>query len=348
MRDDMFKVIVERPRCVNSNAYKGDGRPFRNREDGPLVLGMKKGYNNRKWLNENLAPLKRFLEKQVNRPWDKIHGEIGAAIDARSTVKQHILQHLDNFVAVQTRWEVDGKGGRVMVWESSWSGRYVTLEDSRMELFVHPLTGILLRNRRYTSWDARRKKKRVNLEKEKETVRRRISDRVQLHCIDSVWYEVTLDVLPSARVVINKVNGVMTKRLVRDERWDVVRKAWVAMEAKQHVAEPGSNQDRYGCATLYAAKKRQLSSREIQTYRLTVIPTKAKGPKGPFAFVLWIPHNSRTRGLAHDQAWRKRSGERGLTMTKSEPFARGASYPSTLPRYCGGNAATSQNPRLAL
>jgi len=276
----MFKVIVERPRCVNSNTYKGDGRPFRNREDGPLMLGMKKGYSDRKWLNENLAPLKRFLEKQVNRPWDKVYGEIRAAIDARSTVKQHILQHLDNFVAIQTRWEAVGKGGRVMVWESSWSGRYVALEESRMALFVHPLTGILLRNRRYISWDARRKKKRVDMETEKEIVRRKISDRVQLLCIDDVWYEVTLDVLPCARVVINEVNGVMTKKLVRDERWDVVRKIWVAMEAKQHIAEPGSSQDRYGCATLYAAAKRQLSSKEIQAHRLTVSPQKQKARKG--------------------------------------------------------------------
>jgi hypothetical protein len=72
MRDDMFKVIVERPRRIHSNAYKGDGRAFRNREDGPSRLGMNKGYDDRKGLNENLAPLKRFLERQVNRPWDKV------------------------------------------------------------------------------------------------------------------------------------------------------------------------------------------------------------------------------------------------------------------------------------
>jgi hypothetical protein len=287
MRDDMFKVIVERPRRVNSNAYKGDGRPFRNREDGPAMLGMKKGYNDRKWLNENLAPLRRFLEKQINRPWDKIHGEIRAAIDARSTVKQHILQHLDNFVAIQTRWKADGKGGHVMVRESSWSGRYVTLEESRMELFVHPLTGILLRNRRYTSWDARRKQKRLDVEQEKDAVRRKISDRVQLHRIDDIWYEVTLDVLPPARTVINEVNGVVTKKLVRDERWDVVRKAWVATEAKPRVAEPGGSQDRYGCATLYAAKKRQLTSKEIQTYRLHAASQKQKARKG---LLLLGPH----------------------------------------------------------
>ena len=53
-----FKVIVERPRLVNSNGYSRDGRKFRNDENTPGRLGMKRGYTRRpKWLNENLAPL---------------------------------------------------------------------------------------------------------------------------------------------------------------------------------------------------------------------------------------------------------------------------------------------------
>jgi hypothetical protein len=38
MREDMFKVIVERPRPVNSNGYSRDGRKFRNDEDAPTQL----------------------------------------------------------------------------------------------------------------------------------------------------------------------------------------------------------------------------------------------------------------------------------------------------------------------
>lgn len=88
MRNDMFKVIVERPRLVNSNGYSSDGRRYRNNEDAPAFLGMKRGYGRRKWLNENLAPLQRYLAKQVNRPWGKVYSEIRATIDGRSTVQQ--------------------------------------------------------------------------------------------------------------------------------------------------------------------------------------------------------------------------------------------------------------------
>ncbi len=61
MREDMFKVIVERPRLLKSTVYCADGRNYRNQEDAPTRFGMKKGYGNTKWLNENLAPLQRFL-----------------------------------------------------------------------------------------------------------------------------------------------------------------------------------------------------------------------------------------------------------------------------------------------
>jgi hypothetical protein len=66
MREDMYKVIVERPR--RGGGVQGDGRNWRNSRDRGAHLGMQRGYASRKWLNENLAPLKRWLHKQVHRP----------------------------------------------------------------------------------------------------------------------------------------------------------------------------------------------------------------------------------------------------------------------------------------
>lgn len=151
MRDDMFKVIVERPRRLHGNAYKSDGWAYRNREDSPMRLSMQKGYSDKKWLNENLAPLKRYLVSQANRPWDKVYGEIRATIDPRHTVKQHILQHLYDFVANRTKWETGGGKGRVMVKGHSWfqRGQYIPLEATDVQLYVHPLSGLLLRNTHY-------------------------------------------------------------------------------------------------------------------------------------------------------------------------------------------------------
>ena len=284
MRDDMFKVIVERPRRVNSNAYKGDGRPFRNREELAGVLGMKMGYNDSKGLNENLAPLKRFLEKQVNRPWDKVYAEIRAVIDARSTVKQHILQHLNDFVETQTRWEGDRKAGRVLLRQHRRSGSYVELAQSRAELFVHPVSGILLRNRFHASYKADRDREHLAFELDKSRVRRILSDRVQLHLINQVWYEVTLDTLPPPYIVLKEIDGVVGRRRMFDKRWDVLRKEWVILENNARVAATGSSQDYYGCAALYAREKRQLNSREIRDLQLNTPQQKQKARKGLLFF----------------------------------------------------------------
>jgi hypothetical protein len=246
MREDMFKVIVERPRLVNSNGYSREGRKFRNDENAPGRLGMKRGYTQRpKRLNENLAPLKRYLEQQVDRPWDKVYSEIRATIDARSTVKQHILQHIKDFVAIDTHWVETPDGGKVVV-RGRWPCDDALLEDVDIELFVHPKTGILLRNRRFVSWDRRVKEQRAMKTARECVDRRDIDAQHQLRRIDGIWYEVTLGLLPAPRVQGNEI--------VHDSCWDAVRKEWVS---RQH-----------GAADRYAVSKRQLGAKELKKYAL--------------------------------------------------------------------------------
>jgi hypothetical protein len=141
MRDDMFKVIVERPRRKPWATPK-TARVYRNSEDAPAKIGIRKGYETRKWLNENLAPLKRWLESQVNRPWDKVYAELCANIDRRNTVQEHIFAHIDGFVERKTQL-IDGN---VYV-RDRWARELTRIEDSRVALYVHPKTGILRQNK---------------------------------------------------------------------------------------------------------------------------------------------------------------------------------------------------------
>ena len=107
MREDMYKVIVERPR----RGKEGDALAarLRNDFDGPMRLGMRAGYGYRS-LNENLAPLRRYLHAQIGRPWNKVFSEICAGIDRRNTVQQHIHQHIRDFIAI----DVDVREGRLV------------------------------------------------------------------------------------------------------------------------------------------------------------------------------------------------------------------------------------------
>jgi len=105
MREDMARVIVER-RASNPQQPKGR-RPAL--EDLPSHEGMRRAAalrGDRKELNENLAPLRRYLEGQVGRPWDKAYAEIAARLRIDSTVQQHVRDHLRDFVAVAPRRNV--------------------------------------------------------------------------------------------------------------------------------------------------------------------------------------------------------------------------------------------------
>lgn len=78
MRKDMAKVIVTRPRIVDSVRRRG-----RARSDDllPKGVGLRRDameHGGFKALNENLAPLRRYLERQVGRSWNKVFGEIAS------------------------------------------------------------------------------------------------------------------------------------------------------------------------------------------------------------------------------------------------------------------------------
>lgn len=138
----MFKVIVERPRLVNPRAC-GSAYPrgaLRHRferdiEEAPKRLGMAAGHRE-KWLNENLAPLARFLRGQVGRPWNKVRSEIAAHLSVGSAVQKHVLDHLRDFVAEHVEI-VDG-----VPHERRW-GVLGYVGQSRSRLWVCPRTGLL-------------------------------------------------------------------------------------------------------------------------------------------------------------------------------------------------------------
>src|SRR5580658_3830432 len=122
MREDMYKVIVERPR--RGKERDAIAARLRNDLDGPMRLGIRAGYGYCS-LNENLAPLRRYLRAQIGRPWNKVFSEICAGIDRRNTVQHHIHRHLRDFIAV----DVAARGGRLV-----------------QELYVDTRTGLIRPN----------------------------------------------------------------------------------------------------------------------------------------------------------------------------------------------------------
>ncbi len=246
MRSDMFKVIVERPRKGKFGHEKATRR--RNDPDGPMRLGMRAGYGHRA-LNENLAPLRRYLHKQVGRPWDKVLGEISAHIDRRNTVQQHIYQHIDDFIATR----VERHNSRIVDLKTRWR---TWTQELYQPLYVDPRTGLIRTNSEHRSWAQRRRDEKEQARAEVAARFRKFDELRHLHLIDGQWYEVRLAALPSAEYEKIHRNGKWRELRIDAPVFDVLLKKLVRRERY------------FDAPRYYAVSKRQLSKRELGEHGL--------------------------------------------------------------------------------
>lgn len=111
MRNDMAKILVERSRHGSGFHYRKKGR-YRDLDELPSQEAMRPkfpGWGQKYlYLNENLAPLRRFLSSRVGRRWDTVYAEISACLRPTSAVQQHVRGHLSDFVETTLRVNRDG------------------------------------------------------------------------------------------------------------------------------------------------------------------------------------------------------------------------------------------------
>ena len=139
MRKDMAKVIVERSRRGGDGGRSVPLKGYLKNvplEDRPTKEGMRRPYGwSRKELNENLKPLKRYLRRQVGRPWNDVYSEISQHLRPTNAVQQHVRDHVRSEVELHAR-VIDG-----VVYDQPRWGTPVKLRGG--DLYVHPETGIL-------------------------------------------------------------------------------------------------------------------------------------------------------------------------------------------------------------
>lgn len=248
MRHDMYKVIVERPRH-GRYGVRGELR-CRDFEESPRQASLS-AYRRTKSLNENLRPLERFLQAQVDRPWNKVYAELCAGIDRRNTVQQHILQHVEDFVAVRVV-SIDGQLG----WIRSWGAPQPLQQRWAPRLFVDPASGVLLRNRLQERSVRARRAEQAAI-RQPDPSRRVIGPARQLHCIDGVWFEI--DLAPVAEAAA-----------FQERPFDVLRRLDPARcPARQSAKGVAANQALFGRSDVYAWRKRQLGRDELRRHGLS-------------------------------------------------------------------------------
>ena len=191
MREDMFKVIVERPR-EGSRMRNAKIRRLKEDDRRQRVSGRRlaKEQIGSKWLNENLAPLKRYLQKQHGRKWDDVFSEICEHLDTGSIVKMHVREHLGDFVMRKVRVDENGH---------YWGNRGcdpLSVDHWSQDLYVCPYDGriketkSLLLDLGLKSWrDLYRQKRRKQFQKgTNKNSFCRLSDTVFLIVCNGIWY----------------------------------------------------------------------------------------------------------------------------------------------------------------
>jgi hypothetical protein len=198
----MAKVIVERPRRQASGRRKG--RLGADWETQPTKQGMKFPWADTKALNENLAPLRRYLARQVGRPWAKVYSEISANLKATNAVQQHVRDHLEDFVAIKLSFNKAGEPMSVTRWRSSY------------DFYVDPRDGILKRAKQETDKARKRAKerRRQQLARAQSKVNRiNLSPGSDLRQLSGIWYAVTYTVTPEGNELITQKRQLSTKEL---------------------------------------------------------------------------------------------------------------------------------------
>lgn len=256
MRSDMNKVICERPRVGHgSDNEKFGGRLSKDEiaacwdddvDPGPsgFIPWSRRRNKDSKDFTDNLEPLRRYLRKQVGRPWDAVYRDLSAVLDRRTMTGRHVWTHINSEVAQDCY--VANNGGIYQI------ARGVGAALVLRELYVHPLTRLLC----YMPPNQQAHLARYAWLRRRETSGPKpitLDDTHTLEQIYGLWYEVTV-----AKVTVREP-GYWHEWVYRGKAQPNHR-GWV--EARDVV--------------MTTRTKRQLGHKELRRHGLTNAPVSKK------------------------------------------------------------------------
>lgn len=247
MRSDMFEVIIERPRLNWARGMRLKGRkaevarlhPERSPRTEPMSIGR-----GTKELNENLAPLQRFLARNVGRPWSAVRSEMCAHIAPKSAVQKHVLDHVKEMVEVNPVM-IDGRPYEPAAMGSRRDDYRPITSYRFARFYVCPRTGLLRMGPK------RDLKSKAHATEAAET--RKLGEMLEARKIEGIWYAITFARVPAMQSE-------------REACFDVVLKA--RLSGDRMLGWSGSLKQTYGTNDRFAIAKRQLSKREIRAHGL--------------------------------------------------------------------------------
>lgn len=229
MRSDLNKQLCERERIGHRRKFSAVRHKKRFNPSDEMAEdvrdreGMrwryKTTYTNKEF-NENLNPLWGAVRKAVGTPWNDFYSELCKNFDKRSTINQHILDHL--FQRVKVNGITIKEDGLIYVTQSYFGT--VLLKDSTIEYYVDPRDGILKHNDSNKTYRQTLRDRAEKLRIEEEKVFRRVSQTEVLRKIADIWFLFEMRPIPTGWYEYTKPEGRDVFRLpfpyARDKTWD--------------------------------------------------------------------------------------------------------------------------------
>lgn len=260
MRSDMQKVIGDTRRPGGHCKFPKHRRTeVRDIEELPGRQSMRAAH--RDWSRSKgdkayrSAPIRRWLNAQVGRPWDKVQSELLSHMTRETCVEHGARSALEWYVETSVAICEDG----VPMSRNAHYGQHAVIEG----LYVHPVTGLLSRYQRPSvNWKKTRQETRARELAEK---RRDVGHNRWLVKHADNWFIVELAAVPEVTYELDRL-GCQVRR---DE--DVITDALLRAD----VTSPHSyrrmeyeRRDLYGNKDLYATSAKQANHQELKRYGL--------------------------------------------------------------------------------
>jgi hypothetical protein len=236
MRKDFHKVLTEDPRRLSRSTF----HPIRNAKENAvfddefsggkesMMKRRRVARGERKSFGDHLSPLRRFMAKNVGRPWNDVYSEICQTFDQRKFTNKHIMQHVERDCIENNVCLIDGKIHAFSRWDG-WEPIKPTDNQKWATYYAHPVTGVLCSNfEPNATGSAKRKAEERDAERH---ARFRVHDRdTHLYLIDGVWFVYKLADIPAPRREYHRPIGISPiewSTLSRTERERRGHPVWV-------------------------------------------------------------------------------------------------------------------------
>jgi hypothetical protein len=155
MRPDLNKVLTEQPRRGSDSRNLKTRARFKNYDEandkryclpktGKMLMSNRElgPHDESKDFTDKLGPLKRWLDSQVGRNWDKVYSEVRRSFPNTNKQNHHLLDtHLMGYINRNVVVEKSRKGRKVF----STDGHAGKRELPSGDIYVDPETHVLMR-----------------------------------------------------------------------------------------------------------------------------------------------------------------------------------------------------------